>query len=192
MYVGTLVKFHDKSLRELKAAGLSKKASEIIKLTKEWKKRLGIDPDTRIQYHFVEDPRILLKMNTDTAEYGSFHLAITQKCFKDSRDKYREMDILHELCHIFVWQYYVRAANGVVDGQHYNYLQEHEETLVSKLELAFYRMKYGPKAKPPPQEYSWGEYEIYKKTDDDPEDKEKFKTKVKQKPKKRIGPKIRK
>jgi hypothetical protein len=170
MYNGPLIKFNEKSLRELKVRKLEKKAAVIIKQTKKWVKLIGIDPETRIQYHYVEDPRNLLKLDTETAEYRSFHLAITKKCLKDERDEWREMDILHEMIHIMLWQNYIRNVIGVIDGQHYNFLQEHEETLVSKLELQLYRMEYGQDCMPPPSDYNWGEYKIYKKDEEEEED----------------------
>lgn len=176
MYAGPLIKVNERSLRELRSMKLAGKIALVVKQTKEWVKVLGIDPETRIQYHYVEDPRILLKLNMDTAEYRSFHLAISKKCLRNERDGYREMDILHEMIHIFLWQNYIREVNGVVEDQHFNYLQEHEETLVSKLELSFYRMKYGNKCMPAPSTYNWGEYKIFKKEEGEEEDgKEKFK-----------------
>jgi hypothetical protein len=180
MYIGPLIKFNERSLRELKARKLGKKATLIIKQTKKWAKIIGIDPETRIQYHYVEDPRILLKLDIETAEYRSFHLAISKKCFREERDEWREMDILHEMLHIMLWQNYVRNVVGVVEDNHHNFLREHEETLVSKLELQFYRMEYGQDCMPAPSDYDWGEYKIYKKDEDDEEeDKEKLKKKSK-------------
>ncbi len=173
MYAGPLIKINDRSLRELKAMKLAGKANLVIKQTKEWANLVGVDPETRIQYHYVENPRILLEVDTETAEYKSFHLAITKKCFMDDRDEWREMDILHELIHIMLWQNYIRNVIGVVDGQHYNFLREHEETLVSKLELQFYRMKYGQKCMPAPSAYDWGEYKIYKKEEEEEKEEKK-------------------
>ncbi len=149
-YTGDLIIFNEQSLQTIKDNGFLKKANNVLDLTKEWAKRLCIDPLTRIEISYLNTDKFLMCVDLIAAQYKAYNVSITTKCLRDARNLYREMDVLHEMIHIQLWQNYIRAVNGLIGDEYSDYMLEHEETLVSTLEIAFYRMKYGKSCMIPP------------------------------------------
>lgn len=137
--------------------GASKEQMErilgVVNMCAEWADILRIHPDTLIAVCFDggeivacdQKQRVkydagtgtwLMRCDMDRAQYHKYRIYCSPLCLSPKRDESRELDVIHELLHIRLYDY-TQAAEALCGEDNTEFLQQREEGLVVMLERAF-------------------------------------------------------
>jgi hypothetical protein len=125
----------------------------VAEMAAEWADILRIHHDTVISVCFDGAPSVaadkqcrikydagsgtwLMRCDMDRAQYHKYRIYCSPLCLAPKRDESRELDVIHELLHIRLYDY-TQVAEALCGEDNAELLQQREEGLVVMLEHAF-------------------------------------------------------